>query len=225
MKAPCFLCVCFLLVVRLGNSAEPSGELAKILQPYVDNHTIAGSVVAVASRDRLLDLEAVGYADLATKRPMTPDTLFGIASMGKSMAAAAVMMLVDEGKVKVDDPVEKYLPEFKGQSVIQPQGPPRAPQHLATIRHLLTHTSGLPYSTPEEKPTLDGHPLPEAAAIYGRTPLQFEPGTKYLYSSAGINTAAHVVEVVSGMPFEDFLQKRLLDPLGMKDTTYWPTEA
>jgi CubicO group peptidase (beta-lactamase class C family) len=232
MKAPlparALLFPVLALLARGGELAPSDGGLARVVQPYVDNQTISGSVIVIASRERVLDVETVGFADLATKRPMTADTLFGIASMGKPMAATAVMMLVDEGKLKVDDAAEKYLPEFKGQMVVDPQEParpPHAPQHPVTIRELLTHTSGLPYSTPEEKPTLDGHPLAEAAGFYGHTPLQFEPGTRYLYSSAGINTAARIVEVTSGMPYEDFLQQRLFGPLGMKDTTFWPSEA
>jgi CubicO group peptidase (beta-lactamase class C family) len=214
--------------ILAADSAIPSdGGLQKIVQPYIDHHTTSGLVVLVASKDRILDLEAVGYADLANHKPMEPDAIFAIASMGKSMAAVSIMMLAEAGKLSVEDPVEKYLPEFKNEVVIDPAHPDRTPSpplHSVTIRNLLTHTSGLPYSTPEEKPTLDGRPLREAALFYAHAPLHFEPGTQYLYSNAGINTAARIVEVVSGMPYEEFLQKRLFGPLGMTDTTYWPTE-
>jgi CubicO group peptidase (beta-lactamase class C family) len=92
------------------------------------------------------------------------------------------------------------------------------------VREILSHTSGLPFSTPKEKPTLDGLPLRDAVRSYAETPLQFEPGSKWSYSNAGINTAGRIIEVVGEMPYEDFLDKRLLGPLGMKDTTFWPSE-
>ena len=159
---------------------------------------------------------------------MKADTMFWIASQTKGMTAVAVMMLVDEGKLSLDDPVEKYLPEFKGQMVVdQKQGDEvtyRKPDHPITIRETLCHVSGLPFKSAAEEPTLDGLPLAEAVRSYAKTPLATEPGTHYQYSNAGINTAARVLEVVSGMKYEDFMQKRLFDPLGMKDTTFWPSQ-
>jgi CubicO group peptidase (beta-lactamase class C family) len=130
--------------------------------------------------------------------------------------------------VNVDDPVEKYLPEFKGQMLIEEQSGDRTvlkkPSHPILIREVLSHTSGLPFSSRVEQPTLDGLPLREAVLSYAMSPLQFEPGTKYQYANAGINTAARIIEVVTGMPYEDFMQQRLFKPLAMKDTTFWPTE-
>ena len=98
-----------------AHAAEPGKGLASQLQPFVDSHTLAGAVTLVATKDKVLDLSAVGYADVAAKKPMTTDAIFWIASMSKPITATALMMLVDEGKVNVDDPVEKYLPEFKGR--------------------------------------------------------------------------------------------------------------
>ena len=121
-----------LSIARADPPAVPDaspGEkgLAAGLQPFVDQHTLAGAVVLVASKDKVLSLEAVGYSDVAAKKPMRTDDLFWIASMSKPMTATALMMLVDEGKVNVDDPVEKYLPEFKGQMLVAEQdGRPRA---------------------------------------------------------------------------------------------------
>jgi CubicO group peptidase (beta-lactamase class C family) len=144
------------------------------------------------------------------------------------MTATAVMMLVDEGKIALDDPVEKYLPEFRGQMVVSEKDAShellRKPGHPITIREVLSHVSGLPFQSAIETPTLDGLPLAAAVRSYAMTPLQTEPGTRYQYSNAGINTAARVLEVVSGMKYEDFMQTRLFDPLGMKETTFWPTE-
>jgi CubicO group peptidase (beta-lactamase class C family) len=173
-----------------------------------------------------LTLEPVGFADVAAKKPMRPDTLFWIASQSKPITATALMMLVDEGKVRLDDPVEKYLPEFTDQwvAVERDQGHIllRKPKQRVTVRHLLSHTSGLPFKLALEQPTLDGLTLRVAAGSYAMTPLQWEPGTKYQYSNAGINTAGRIIEVVSGVPYEEFLEKRLFGPLDMTDTTFWP---
>jgi CubicO group peptidase (beta-lactamase class C family) len=125
--------------------------------------------------------------------------------------------------------VEKYLPEFKGQWLIVEQDKDRLvlkkPPQPITVRHLLSHTSGLPFKSDMEKPTLDQLPLKDAVRSYAMTLLEAPPGTRYKYSNAGINTSGRIIEVVSGMPYEEFLDKRLFGPLGMKDTTFWPSEA
>jgi CubicO group peptidase (beta-lactamase class C family) len=205
-----------------------SKSIVAALQPFVEHHELAGAVTLVADKDRVLSVDSVGYADVAAKKPMRPDSLFWIASMSKPITAVAFMMLVDEGKVKLDDPVEKYLPEFRGQWLAVYQDNEtmllRKPKHVITIRHLLTHTSGMPFKSALEEPTLDVVPLLEAARSYAMTPLQSEPGSRWAYSNAGINTAGRIIEVVSGMPYEDFMDRRLFGPLGMKDTTFWPNE-
>jgi CubicO group peptidase (beta-lactamase class C family) len=207
----------------------PPKVIAPKLQPFVDQHVLAGAVTLVATKDKVLNLEAVGYADVAAKKPMQTDDLFWIASMSKPITAAAFMMLVDEGKVNVNDPVEKYLPEFKGQMVIVEKDGQhvllKKPKHPITIKNILSHTSGLPFKSPIETPTLDILPLATRVRSYAMLPLEFEPDTKYQYSNAGINTAGRIIEVVSGMPYETFLEKRLFGPLGMKDTTFYPTRA
>ncbi len=210
-----------------GRSPESSGGIAARLQPFVDSHTLAGAVTLVAGKEKVLSLEAVGYADVAAKKPMRTDCLFWIASMSKPITATALMMLVDEGKVCVDDPVEKYLPEFNGQQVAVERADGymlRRPKHPILVRNVLSHTSGLPFSSPKEHPTLDMLPLSEAVASYAKLPLQFEPDGKYQYSNAGINTAGRIIEVVSNMPYEKFLAKRLFIPLGMKDTSFRPNK-
>jgi CubicO group peptidase (beta-lactamase class C family) len=206
----------------------PAKSIAAALQPFVDSHSLAGAVTLVADKDRVLSLEAVGYADVAAGKPMKTDALFWIASQSKSITATALMMLVDEGKVKLDDPVEKYLPEFKGLWVTAERDNEhmllRKPKHPIMVREILSHTSGLPFKSAMEEPTLDLLPLRVGVKSYAMTPLLFEPGSKYQYSNAGINTAGRIIEVVSGMPYETFLDKRLFEPLGMKDTTFWPNE-
>jgi CubicO group peptidase (beta-lactamase class C family) len=193
----------------------------------VDNHTLAGAVMLVASRDQVVSLDAVGYMDIAAQRPMRTDALFWIASQSKPMTATALMMLVDEGKINVDDPVEKYLPEFKGQWLKAEQDTEhillRRPAHPITIKNVLSHTSGVPFSSPLEQPTLDVLPLAARVRSYAMLALEFEPDSKYAYSNAGINTAGRIIEVVSGMPYEQFMEQRLFQPLGMKDTTFWPS--
>ena len=228
-----FLALLAGLLLPIATRAEdrPSrgaGKIAAVLQPFVDSHSLAGAVTLVADKDRVLSLEAVGFADIAAKKPMPTDALFWIASQSKPITAAALMMLVDENKVKLDDPVEKYLPEFKNLWVVAERGKGslllKRPKHPITVREILSHTSGMPFRSELEQPTLDRLPLRVAVGSYAMTPLLFEPGSKYQYSNAGINTAGRIIEVVSGMPYEDFLQKRLFDPLGMKDTTFWPNE-
>jgi len=208
--------------------AETS-NFGRVLQPFVDRRELAGAVTLVASKDKILSVETIGYADIASQRPMTTDAVFWIASMSKPIAATAVMMLVDEGKVRLDDPVEKYLPEFDPRimaaSPDEDQVLLQKPRHPITIRQLLGHRSGMQHTSSLEIPTFDVFPLALRVKSYALEPLMSEPGTKFAYSNAGINTAARVVEVLSGMPYEEFLQHRLFGPLGMTDTTFWPTEA
>lgn len=222
-----------LLLVSLLTSVSifaetPNKPIAAALQPFVDRHELAGAVTLVATKDKVLDVETVGWADTAAKKPMAKDALFWIASMSKGITAAVFMIMVDEGKVKLDDPVEKYLPEFKGQMVVAEKDGEhvllKKPKHPITIRNVLSHTSGLPFKAPVEEPTLDMLPLATAVRAHAASSLMFEPDSKYQYSNAGINTAGRIIEVVSGMSYEDFMQQRLFEPLGMKDTTFWPND-
>lgn len=219
----------YLFIALVGLRAETPKPIAAVLQPYVDDKVLAGVVTLVADKDKVLDVTTVGWADIAAKKPMTKDAIFWIASMSKPITATAFMMLVDEGKVSLDDPVEKYLPEFKGQMVIVEKDAEhvllKKPKHPITVRNVLSHTSGLAFKSAVENPTLDMLPLRVAVMSHAAAPLEFEPDTKYKYSNAGINTAARIIEVVSGMSYEDFMQQRLFAPLGMVDTTFWPSEA
>jgi CubicO group peptidase (beta-lactamase class C family) len=179
----------------------------------------------VADPDRVLHRSAVGSSDLATGRPMQPDDLFWIASMSKPVTAAGIALLVDDGRLAFDDPVEKYLPEFRKQWLVAEQTPERRVLVKAarpvTVRDLLTHTSGL-----GEYPVTDPHwTLAEMAKIIAREPLRFAPGSRWAYSTAGFDVLGRVIEVASGEPFAAFMLRRLFDPLGMKATTFWPTPA
>lgn len=208
--------------------AAPAKSVAKSLQPFIDHNVLAGAVTLVATREKVLLVETIGYADIAAKKPMQADNLFWIASMTKPITSTALMMLVDEGKVRIDDPVEKYLPEFKGQkvSVEVEKGKVelKPPAHPITVKNLLTHTSGLVSKAVEGK-KWDMTTLRSAVESYAALPLKFEPDSKYEYNNPGINTAGRIIEVVSGMPYEEFLAQRLFRPLGMVDTTFWPTPA
>ncbi len=225
MKRPLLAAFFYLLLPPLQAEQAPLGSL---LAPFVEKGEMAGAVALVASATDVVSVECIGYEDLETRRPMTPETLFWIASQTKPMTGAAVMMLVDEGKLSLDDPVERHLPEFRSQMLVAEKGDDRLvlvkPSRPITVRDCLDHLSGMPFKSAAEEPTLDGLPLAVAVKTYAMTPLQTEPGTAYQYSNAGINTAARVLEVVSGQSYEQFMQERLFDPLGMTDTTFWPGE-
>jgi CubicO group peptidase (beta-lactamase class C family) len=228
MPAPSPLRLLDLLILTacaaLGaTSTFAAGPLQPVLQQAIGHHIMTGAVVLVADKDKVLDLEAVGLSSLATQTPMQPDSLFWIASMTKSVTATAFMMLVDQGKASIEDPVEKYLPDFKGQMLVEEKdkGHPRAPRHPITLKEVLSHTSGV---VSAGDPALKAcHDLKDRVEVAATIPLHFEPGTKFEYNNTGINIAGRVIEVISGQPYTDFLQHRLLDPLGMKDTTFWPT--
>jgi CubicO group peptidase (beta-lactamase class C family) len=231
--------------------ADEAPIMAPELQPFVDDHSLSGAVVLVADKDKILDLEAVGYSNVAKQEPMKTDSVFWLASMSKSFACTLLMMLVDDGKLSVDDPVEKYLPEFKGIQVAEgPTAPPlqqvpgaiqgywikdekgnnapaqvRPPTHPLLIRNLLTHTSGMSnIKSPRQITDKDLVPLSEVVSFYATLPLKFDPGSKYEYSNHGMDTVGRIVEVVSGMPYGQFMKQRLLDPLGMKETSFWPSD-
>lgn len=200
--------------VRAQDAAPSIESVNQSLQTFVDSHQLSGAVTLVADRDRILHLGAVGQADLESGRAMTPDTLFWIASMTKPIAGTAVMILQDEGKLSVDDPVSKYLPEYEKLVI----GPDRTPaQNVMTIQHLVTHTSGL--ATPPWPEGGDTRSLEVQAYDLAAQPLNFEPGTKWQYGY-GLSVAGRVVEVVSGMPFDKFVRERITEPLGMGDTTF-----
>ena len=217
------LCVATLGLAPL-HAAAPAKSIAAQLQPFVDKGEMAGAVALVASKDKVLTIETVGFADVAAKRPMKADALFWIASQTKPITGVAVMMLVDEGKLSLDDPIEKYLPEFKTQMLVIDKEAPRKPAHPITVREVMNHTSGMPFKSAAESPTLDGLTLRDAVLSYAKTPLNSEPGTKSVYSNAGINTGARLIEVITGQSYESFMDKRLFGPLGMKDTTFWPSK-
>ena len=212
----------FFIFLALASLSHAESPLQPVLQSFVDKRIAAGVVTLVASKDKVLDLEAAGYASLANKTPMRKDAVFWIASMSKSLTGTALMMLVDEGKVSLDDPVEKYLPEFKGQQIKDADGILHPPKHPITVLEVMCHTSGLVLAN--EKGLKMTQSLKDNVTLFASYPLRQEPGTKYEYNNCGIDTGGRIIEVLSGMSYADFMQKRLFDPLGMKDTTFWPNE-
>jgi CubicO group peptidase (beta-lactamase class C family) len=204
--------------------AAPPGEAAEVgldptvlariperMREFVEARQIAGAVTLVARRGRVVHLEAVGLADVEHKRPMTRDAIFAIASMTKPITATALMILQDEGKLSLDDPVSRHLPEFQGVSL--KSGPPA---RKITIRHLITHTSGVGGSQRTERT------LRETVEMIAKQPLQFEPGSRWQYSP-GLNVCGRIIEVVSGKPYDEFLRSRIFGPLKMLDTSFDPT--
>ncbi len=217
---PSSLAAALSLAAAFPAFASGSPELPAVtaaMQATVDAHEVAGAVTLVANKDGILHLGATGLANIEGRRPMQPDTLFWIASMTKPVTGVAILMLQDEGRLSVDDPVSKYLPEFAGLRT--PSGKPAD----ITIAQLLSHTSGLS-SPPKSKAVLSVKTLRELEAIYLSGPMQFEPGSSWKYTTSGFNVAGLLVETVSGQPFDAFLQKRIFDPLGMRDTTFYPSD-
>ena len=203
------------LTVTAQDSKLPGIDAA--MQAVIAKNEVAGAVTAVVTKDKVLDLETIGYADVAAKRPMSTDTVFWIASMTKPVTGVAVLMLQDEGKLSVADPVAKYLPEFANLKT-----PSGKPANL-TLTQILTHTSGLGEASGPAAQS--ARTLADLVPIWLAAPMQYEPGAQWKYTQSGINAAARVVEVVSGMTFDVFVQKRIFDPLRMKDTTFYPTDA
>ncbi len=207
-----------LAVLFLGSTLVAAPKLAGIgpaMQEMIAKNEIAGAVTVVVTKDKVLHLEADGLADVAGKKPMKPDTLFWVASMTKPITGTAILMLQDEGKLSVSDPVAKYLREFAALKT-----PSGKPANL-TITQILPHTSGLGEAGAED--AKKAKTLADLMPLWLAVPMQYEPGEKWRYTQSGINAAARIVEVVSGMSFDVFLQKRLFDPLGMKRTTFYLT--
>src|SRR6266478_951745 len=202
-----------------GPSASP--EVTAAMQPYLDQYKLAGIIGIIADRNGKVHYRnLLGHADVEAKKPISEDNTFWIASMTKMFAGASIMMLVDEGKVSLDDPVTKFIPQLSKWMVVEEKDQShvllKPPVRPVTIRHVLSHTSGLAGSSELQQVTgADSTPLKARALSSVTGPLQYQPGDKYAYGNQGMNIAARIVEIVSGMPYEEFLQKQFFDPLGM----------
>lgn len=209
MKRPVLSALLLLAALPLRAEA-PATSLRGSLEAFVKDGSLSGAVAVLYQNDKTVAEEIVGYRDLEAKSPMRADSLFWIASMTKPVTAMAVMMLQDEGRLSIEDPVAKHLPEFKNQMLVQEKSADRVvlvkPARPVTIRDLLTHTSGLVGNSPLDGDALDVLSLKEAVFTYALSPLQFEPGTKWSYCNPGINTLGRLVEVVSGEEYSTLLR-------------------
>jgi len=239
----------------VGLSSERLRRVHDAMQRHVDAKDVSGVVTLVARKGRIAHFEAQGLMDIEAKKPMPKDGIFRLASMSKPITGAAVMMLVEEGKIRLNDPVSRFIPEFKnlnkvalpkpgaqaggggagrggapgagGGRGVPPEFDVVSASREITIKDLLTHGSGLMSgglggsAAPQRSPTdtLATY-IPKLASV----PLDFQPGTLWRYSGqAGFEVLSRVVEVVSGQTFDQFLKQRLFDPLGMKDTGFFPS--
>ena len=248
---------CALLVILLAGSLVAAGPTAKpeevglsaarlqritdMVQRRIAAGDLAGAVTIVARRGKVAHLSAQGVMDLTSKQPMTPASMFRIASMTKPVIGVAIMMLVEEGKLHLNDPVARYIPQFANMKVAIARpatGGSEGPsfytvpaQRAITIKDLLTHTSGLgsgPMGDSEiaRVARKDGEKLSDYIPRLGGTVLEFQPGSRWTYSpGAGFETLGRVIEIASGVPLDQFFQTRIFDPLGMRDITFWPTDA
>ena len=203
------------------------------MQEFVDRGDISGVVTLVGRNGRVAALDAAGFADIENKREMRPDSIVQIMSQTKTVTGVAAMILVDEGLLDLTRPVQDYLPEFQGMQVSEKAADGSVkvhpPQHPPAVWELMCHSSGLGF-LPEHGEfarinyTLD-HTLAEAVRAYAGEKLVAEPGTKYMYSNMGIATVGRIVEVLSGQKYEEFVQRRILTPLEMNDTFYFPPDG
>jgi CubicO group peptidase (beta-lactamase class C family) len=208
---------------QAGMDAQRLARIPIRMKTFVDEGKAAGIVTMVVRHGHLASLDAVGYQDLATKAPMRPDSLFRIMSMTKPVTSVALMTLMEDGLVALSDPVEKYLPEFRGQQVkiACPAGKAETkclgrPSRAMTLFDLLTHTSGVASSNENPKT------LAERVAALARLPLDFEPGSRWSYRTESIDTLGRIIEVVSGKPYDSFIAERIFGPLGMTDSSFFP---
>jgi len=208
----------------IGLSSSRLADATALLNRYVGEERIAGAVAAVARHGRVGYLDAVGVQDLETRAPMTERSLFRIYSMTKSVTAVAAMMLYEEHRFTLDDPIAKYIPEFTKVVVVDPSGGTRQPARPITVRDLLLHTSGLNHRTSEiyrrEQVRERTMTMDQFIGNLVRVPLMEDPGTRYRYSES-TTVVGRLVEIWSGKPFEVFLDERIFRPLHMTDTLFW----
>jgi CubicO group peptidase (beta-lactamase class C family) len=231
---------------QTGFSSERLGRIHEMVQRHIDAHDISGAVTLVARNGKVAHFEAHGLADIESRKPMSKDSLFWIMSMTKPVVGTSVLMMMEEGKLRLTDPVSKFIPEFKGIKVAvieeRPVGVPAPTRGTPplfytvpatreiTIQDLLTHVSGLNSGGPASNAEVakialkTGESLADYIPRLATTPLDFQPGTRWQYSAtAAWDTMERVVEIITGQPFDRFARERIFDPLGMKDTTWRPS--
>ncbi len=233
--------VLFLLAITLCLSATAQKKVInsktsyarEVLQPYVDRGELPGAI-SIFYNNGVQEICCVGYADVEKKRPIRLDNVYMQCSQTKGFCGVTIAKLVEEGKLSLDDPVSKYLPEFNELWVQDSDKDGVKTLHKAknvlTVRMVLNHTGGFPFEISAKRNDVrgggwsGGAPIRQVASIAAASPLMFEPGTKDLYSNTGIDIGAAIVEVITGMKWENYLKKEVLDPLGMKSSWFWPTD-
>ncbi len=218
----------------VGMSAARLERIGPAMQAYVDRGVYAGVKTMIARRGVVVHDGQYGWRDKEAGAPMTEDTIFRLYSMTKPIVSTALMMLLEEGRLRLIDPVARFIPSFAGVKVLEVDGSLVDPQRPMTIRDILTHTSGLSYAFLDDSPVrkfyadaklhLAKFTLAEAIDDLARCPLAFHPGARWHYS-LGIDVAARVIEVVSGQSLASFLAERLIEPLGMVDTAFHVPEG
>ena len=203
------------------------------LTPYVESGELPGAI-SVFYNNGMQETCCIGYADVAAKRKITMDDVYMQCSQTKGFCGVTIAKLVEEGKITLDDPVSKYLPEFKELWILQSNANGVKTlvkaKNVLTVRMCLNHTGGFPFEICAKQGAVKGGgwsggaPLRQVAVIAANSPIMFEPGTKAQYSNTGIDIGAAVVEVVTGMKWEDYLKKTVLEPLGMNSTSFKPTD-
>jgi CubicO group peptidase (beta-lactamase class C family) len=223
-------------VLAQSNPANPGinqdilQQIPARMKSFVERQTVAGAVTLVAHGNDIVEFDATGMADIEAQRPMRKNSIFQIMSMTKPVTAIGIMMLAEQGKLALRDPVEMYLPEFKGLKVATTVGPDAAnlsiPNHAITIRDLMTHTAGIQdYPGPpaiRDYPQTMSVPLDEVVRQLAKQPLLFQPGTQWSYSSPGIEILGRIIEVCSGEAYADYITGHILKPLGMNDSFFFP---
>jgi CubicO group peptidase (beta-lactamase class C family) len=212
-----------------GMSAEKLAKVGEVMNGFIRDKKIAGGLVLIARNGKVVFEETYGLRDVERKQPVEADTIFRIYSMSKAITSAAALSLVDEGKLDLDAPVSKYLPEYANVKVVE-KDKARAAKSPVTVRDLFRHTSGITYGNPAGSPTeklfeaidvLDMQSdLGTMSTKLHQVPLEFDPGTAWKYG-ASIDVLGHVVEKVSGKPLDVFLEERIFQPLGMTDTAFF----
>ena len=227
------LCVVMAMEAQTKTRESKTTFAKEALQPYVESGQLAGAI-SVFYKDGVQETCCIGYADVAQKRPIEMDNVFMQCSQTKGFCGVTIAKLVEEGKLSLDDAVSKYLPEFNELWVQEYDKDGvrmlRKAKNVLTVRMVLNHTGGFPFEISAKRNDVrgggwsGGAPLRQVASIAAASPIMFEPGTKELYSNTGIDIGAAIVEVITGMKWEDYLKKEVLDPLGMKSTWFWPTD-
>lgn len=216
----------------VGVSSERLKRVSEMVQRFVDAKRISGAVTLIAHKGKVVHFEAKGLRDVDTNKPMERNTLFTMMSSTKPVLGVAVMMMIEDGKIELNAPVSRYLPEFRGMKVATRQeGSSEVTlvnaNREVTVRDLLTHTAGMGtggLGSQRAGTALrfqEGDTLASFTARVATVPLDFQPGTQWRYSGlVGLDVLSRVVEVASGLPFDVFLKSRLFEPLGMTDTSF-----